>query len=69
MKGAQIHRFGDRVAVSMPGKGQTVYLSAAEANKLAKALNGCAKSVKTEPKFSESTFATVAFDIADPFRE
>ncbi|HFH4279289.1 TPA: hypothetical protein ACGJ4S_000993 [Pseudomonas aeruginosa] len=46
MKNAQIHRFGDRVAVSLPGKGETVYLSEKEARALARVLVDCARKPK-----------------------
>ncbi|HEJ3175094.1 TPA: hypothetical protein SL339_000788 [Pseudomonas aeruginosa] len=68
MKNAQIHRFGDRVAVSLPGKGETVYLSEKEARELARVLVDCARNIKGQPKFSESDFVTASVDIADPFR-
>lgn len=54
---ANVHRFGDRVAVSV-GNGSTTYLSAKQARKLAKALNGCARSVSTE-KYVDSHFGVV----------
>lgn len=44
---AQVHRFGDTVAVYV-GKGATTYLSGADARKLARALNRCAKSIAAE---------------------
>lgn len=53
---ASVHRFHDKVAVYV-GDGGTTYLSAKQAEALAKALRACAKSVKTE-KFSESNFNT-----------
>lgn len=54
---ASVHRFGDKVAVSV-GDGSTTYLTPQQAKKLAKALNACAKSVLTE-KFVDSHFGTV----------
>lgn len=44
---AQVHRFGDKVAVYV-GKGATTYLSGADARKLAKALNRVARSIAGE---------------------
>lgn len=44
---ASVHRFHDEVAVHV-GDGQTTYLSAKQARKLARALNKAAKSVETE---------------------
>lgn len=53
----QVHRFRDKVAVYV-GKGETVYLSPANARKLARALNAAAKSCETEA-FTESRDLTV----------
>ena len=69
MKGASVHRFGDLVALALPGKGETVYLNPAEARKLARALNAGARSVKTEPRFSQSSFGTIEVPLADPFHK
>lgn len=66
---AFVYRFVDRVAISLPGTGETIYLTAAEARKLARALNAGARSVKEEPQFSTSTFGTVEVDVSDPFRQ
>ena len=60
MKTAQIHRYGDKVAIYI-GTGQTVYLTPEEAKAIAKVLNACARNVKEEPKFSHSNFKTVEF--------
>lgn len=57
---AQVHRFGDCVAVYV-GDGSTVYLTPSDARKLAKALNACAKDVKANT-FSDSLFATFRLD-------
>lgn len=59
---AQVHRFGDKVAVWV-GKGQTVYLSPTNARKLARALNRAARSCKSEP-FTESRDLTVIVEEA-----
>lgn len=56
---AQVHRMGDRVAVSLPGKGQTVYLTRKDARTLARAINGCARNIASQPSFTLSTFETV----------
>ncbi len=53
---AQVHRFRDAVAVYL-GKGGTVYLTAHDAARLAKALNVTARDVKARP-FQESTCGT-----------
>lgn len=47
MKNAQVHRFHDAAAISLPGKGETVYLSAKEARKLARALYVVARSIES----------------------
>lgn len=44
---AQVHRFGDKVAVYV-GKGQTTYIEAKGARALARALNRVARSIATE---------------------
>ena len=61
-KNVQVHRFGGRVAVSLPGKGETVYLTPKEAQRLAKALNAGARNIAQQPRFSESDFVTVSFE-------
>lgn len=58
MKNAQIHRFGDKVAISLPGKGETIYLTPDDARAVADAMRACASNIEAQPKFSESTFAT-----------
>lgn len=57
MKNAQIYRFRDKVAVSLPGR-ETVYLNPLEALELADYVEGCASDVITEPNFSASDFGT-----------
>ena len=52
----QIHRFGDRVAVSV-GTGPTCYVEASDAVAMGRALLACAGSVRREP-FREHTFGT-----------
>lgn len=58
MKNASVHRFHDKAAVSMPGNGETVYLTAAAARMLGRALLDCAASIAAEP-FTLSRFGTV----------
>ena len=53
---ANVHRFGDKVAVYV-GDGSTTYLTAKQARALARALRDCAKSVVDE-KFVNSAFGT-----------
>lgn len=54
---AQVHRFREKVAVYVGG-GETVYMSAKNARKLARALNAAARSCERET-FAESTCGTV----------
>ena len=54
---AQVHRFREKVAVYVGG-GETIYMSAKNARKLARALNAAARSCERET-FAESTCGTV----------
>lgn len=54
---AQVHRFREKVAVYVGG-GETAYLSAKNARKLARALNAAARSCERET-FVDSTCGTV----------
>jgi hypothetical protein len=54
---AQVHRFGDRVAIYIDG-GSTRYLTPEEARAIAGAMVACADSIENDPDFSLSTFAT-----------
>lgn len=65
MNGAYIHRFRDKVAISLPGKGPTVYLTPKEARQIAKALNACARDVKAL-SFTASEFSSTSVDISAP---
>lgn len=58
MKNASVHRFHDKAAVSLPGNGETVYLTAAAARMMGRALLDCAASIAAEP-FTLSRFGTV----------
>lgn len=60
----RIHRFGDYVAISLPGKGETLYLSASEAKQLAKGLNKCAREVGA-CKFTDSSFGEFVIPLAN----
>lgn len=53
---ARVHRFRDLVAVSV-GNGSTAYLSPKAARELARALNGCARSIKATG-FAGSSFGS-----------
>jgi len=57
------------VAVSLPGKGETVYLTQGEARKLSAALLSAARDLKNKPSFVQSEFSTVEFELADPFKQ
>lgn len=59
----QVHRFRDAVAIHI-GKGETLYLKPADAQRIARALNKAAKSCKSEP-FAQSEGLTFTFDIED----
>lgn len=61
---AQVHRFGDKVAVYV-GDGSTTYLTAKQARALARALRTCAKSV-VEEKFTNSEFGTRSIPYVSP---
>ena len=56
-KFAQVHRFRGKVACYL-GKGETCYLSPAEAIKLARALRACAQDVAKVPSFADSKVGT-----------
>lgn len=60
---AQVHRFGDCVALYV-GTGQTVYVTPADAKCIAKTLNRAATDV-TQSTFQNSKFTTTKFDFAD----
>lgn len=60
----QVHRFHNAAGVSLAGKGETRYLSAADAEKVGEALLAIARSIRSEP-FSESPNLTVRFESFD----
>ncbi len=62
-KTAQVHRFRERVAISV-GLGETVYLTYREARLLAKGLNATAKSVESE-SFAKSELKPFTINIQD----
>ena len=69
LKNAHVHRFHDRVALSLPGDGQTVYLTADEAAWLADMVGACAKDVNDCPRYVDSSFSTRELVLSDPFRQ
>jgi hypothetical protein len=64
---ARVHRFRDLVAVSV-GDGSTAYLTPKAARQLARALNGCARSIKAE-RFTDSAFGSHSVHDGDHFME
>ena len=58
MNNANVHRFHDKAAISLPGNGETVYLTAAAARMMGRALLDCAASIAAQP-FTLSSFGTV----------
>lgn len=63
MKHAQVHRFGDCIAMFL-SEGETVYMTPQDARKIAKALNACSRDVKAY-KFGDGQFKTQEFALAD----
>jgi hypothetical protein len=59
---AQIHRYGDKVAVHLPNSptsfAKFIYLSQEDAIRLYIAISECAESIRKQPDFSKSTFET-----------
>jgi len=64
MKSASIYRFGESVAMHLPVDG-TCYLTAADARRIARALNAAARNIAAEPKFSHSTFGTIEVPLSN----
>lgn len=62
---ANVHRFGDKVAVYV-GDGSTTYLTAKQARALARALRDCAKSVVDE-EFANSAFGSRDIPKVSPY--
>lgn len=60
---AQCHRHRDNVGLYI-GTGQTVYIGAKDARKLARALNKIARSIDSEP-FAQSSGLTASFTFVD----
>lgn len=53
---AQVHRYDQRVAISI--KGSTRYMTADQARAMGRAMMGCADDIEQRPNFSRSMFAT-----------
>lgn len=60
---AQVHRFHDAAALYV-GAGETVYIDAKAARKMARALYAVARSIESEP-FAQSQGLTQSFAFAD----
>ena len=69
LKNAHVHRFRQRVAISLPGRGETVYLTADEANWMADQLAAGAKDVVDCPSYADSSFSTRELELSDPFKQ
>lgn len=66
MKSITTHRFHELCGLSILGQpGETVYLTAAECRKVARALNACARSINAE-RFAYSRVPTTAVSLTDP---
>lgn len=63
MNKVQIYRFYDRVAINIYGA--TIYLQPCDARAIAKAFNACARDIKDEPIFGQSSFDTVHIVLED----
>lgn len=61
MKNSQIHRLGDKVAVSLKGDGSTQYFTEKEARELAKAILSCAQHIKRSG-FLQCNFGSVVIE-------
>jgi hypothetical protein len=62
---AHVHRFRDRVGLSLPGKGETVYLTPAEARDIATALISGAGDID-RVAFVDSDFVPVIVPLSRP---
>ena len=60
---AQVHRFGDEVAVWL-GDGKTIYLTPKAANAIADAMHQCTNDISCN-KFTNSAFGTVNVDVTE----
>ena len=60
---AQVHRFRDRVALSLP-TGDTTYLTPADALRLADLLHQCADDITARP-YVQSRFITTEWTLAN----
>lgn len=63
MNTAQIHRFREKVALSVPGHSETLYITPEQAQELALAIAEAARDT-LEKTFTESTLRPVLIDLA-----
>jgi hypothetical protein len=64
--GAQIHRYGEKVAIYL-GSGNTSYLLPRDAKRIAKHLIECAKDIEKK-EFKESTIGTIEITINTEYK-
>lgn len=62
MSRAQVHRFRDSVAAFL-GDGQTVYMTPADARRIARALNAAAREIASGVPFAQSSVGTVQIEL------
>lgn len=58
---AQVHRFGNQIAIALPGSTATAYLTLAEAELLRRAIVDCSSDIANH-EFADSGFRTVSFE-------
>jgi hypothetical protein len=61
---AQVHRFGEYVAVWV-GTGGTTYFTEREARMLAREIAKCARSIRDQPDFAKSSYKTFGLNTGD----
>lgn len=61
---AHLHRLGDKIALSLPGNGETLYFSAKEARAIAKALNAGARDIGAV-KYQQSNFGSPEIQLSN----
>ncbi len=63
---AHVHRFQGFAAVCFVGlDGETVYMTADDAARMAAALRDCVSDIRTHPNFAHSEFCSVAFQLSN----
>lgn len=66
MENAHVHRFHTRAALALPGKGETVYLTASEARAIARELCRCARDIE-DRGFCASQYCGQEIQVTHPF--